>query len=1207
MALKRTANKRKRTSNNLTRNRTTPPAYKNASQPEQDHSPASETFWAATRILQDNGTHYLVEWDGIDPATSSPYEPTWEPHDFVTPALEAEWKETMAAQSAMARHTQSQAQSYWEGGDRARSTHESPEPLLPAHCLTEKVHQCQSASTAFPQQMRQSRCDSSSLFVGSQESECEFENSGLRSCGVVLASQSNNGSASYTTTTSKEVSVSNQHKSATVNGAGDTDEENLSATDPAALVLQHSSHTLPPAPIKRADSVGTTQQLLRLELTEKVQEEGGQESKSPESLAQEELESLEQGGQEPLKGHTRILEVNELLSPALPATEKSSKVEKQQDMHSEPEIRGTSPSVLARETIDGQLESPVEVELVFQTRTRRQTDLKEAVLGLPSRETFQEQGPAPVSLEQPPEGLFEEDVIRHAPASPNVCESSDGPKRLLAPSEQSISPYPEQGGLTKQHIIDTLPDSSINNSRTELSATPSKLISMLEPRIAGEQTFTKQIVTASARGENVEACLLLASTPTEWAADISEQVGHHGTEAGRFPPPSTLNQSVRSLEMIPVQEAQHFIRDSIHTIYGEPTASTGHGPFTQKPPNRGETGRESALRQSENGCRTINHSVSPAIDSVHMSLNSPSRRVRSTLYECNQSPEELAVALRPLLEPSAPVSCGGSPICQKRLQSVELVQQCMLPPIDHPGPNRRWTIESRELSHSDDQRLQHRDPHPIERFHSNTTQVVGLYATMSSISESNGVEGASTTELTRAAVQVEPKKRKRQFMKRTKTGCGTCRRRKKKCDEAKPECNNCKRSGFICEGYANKAPWPKDGVAKPLPLLQAQERMVSDAHPLHSRLQSSSLAHIPNCESSVSSSQGTHRNFHASIRSVGAYDQPITIEECEPQPLASNRDTGQGKPFRVLYPPEQPMPPVSYPQPARVHERDASHYHYRGTHPIQYLPPLCRSHRVYDHDPQSMSQVTTNLSVVASEAHQRTEQPSRHPSMVTPTAALPGPPPSCQKPVRSLQKTEKQKMLDGEPFMPYNTQLNDERTQCAGALYRFNNGSNAIIEVAQSIHEPSFQRIIEVRGTQRHHEESPFGGYLGNGAHVATPFHCDYGYNVSIGDNVTIGPGCQLLDSARITIGRNTTIGARVTITTLSIPTNTKALEARNNTEVAKEVHIGENVHIGSGCTVEAGVRIGHGAIVLSGSVVVYDIPPGYIARGNPTNMHKAN
>lgn len=34
----------------------------------------------------------------------------------------------------------------------------------------------------------------------------------------------------------------------------------------------------------------------------------------------------------------------------------------------------------------------------------------------------------------------------------------------------------------------------------------------------------------------------------------------------------------------------------------------------------------------------------------------------------------------------------------------------------------------------------------------------------------------------------DPKKRKRNFSNRTKTGCLTCRKRKKKCDEQKPEC-----------------------------------------------------------------------------------------------------------------------------------------------------------------------------------------------------------------------------------------------------------------------------------------------------------------------------------------------------------------------------------------------------------------------------------
>lgn len=48
--------------------------------------------------------------------------------------------------------------------------------------------------------------------------------------------------------------------------------------------------------------------------------------------------------------------------------------------------------------------------------------------------------------------------------------------------------------------------------------------------------------------------------------------------------------------------------------------------------------------------------------------------------------------------------------------------------------------------------------------------------------------GQYTPEQRRDGVIQSDKKRKRNFSNRTKTGCLTCRKRKKKCDEAKPEC-----------------------------------------------------------------------------------------------------------------------------------------------------------------------------------------------------------------------------------------------------------------------------------------------------------------------------------------------------------------------------------------------------------------------------------
>ena len=42
--------------------------------------------------------------------------------------------------------------------------------------------------------------------------------------------------------------------------------------------------------------------------------------------------------------------------------------------------------------------------------------------------------------------------------------------------------------------------------------------------------------------------------------------------------------------------------------------------------------------------------------------------------------------------------------------------------------------------------------------------------------------------------------------RRTRTGCLTCRKRRIKCDERKPTCNNCEKSQKVCLGYENRKP-----------------------------------------------------------------------------------------------------------------------------------------------------------------------------------------------------------------------------------------------------------------------------------------------------------------------------------------------------------------------------------------------------------------
>ncbi|KAL4963740.1 Zn(II)2Cys6 transcription factor [Aspergillus stella-maris] len=42
---------------------------------------------------------------------------------------------------------------------------------------------------------------------------------------------------------------------------------------------------------------------------------------------------------------------------------------------------------------------------------------------------------------------------------------------------------------------------------------------------------------------------------------------------------------------------------------------------------------------------------------------------------------------------------------------------------------------------------------------------------------------------------------------RSRTGCLTCRRRRKKCDENRPRCHNCVRNNLCCEGYQSQQRW----------------------------------------------------------------------------------------------------------------------------------------------------------------------------------------------------------------------------------------------------------------------------------------------------------------------------------------------------------------------------------------------------------------
>ena len=307
------------------------------------------------------------------------------------------------------------------------------------------------------------------------------------------------------------------------------------------------------------------------------------------------------------------------------------------------------------------------------------------------------------------------------------------------------------------------------------------------------------------------------------------------------------------LHMPLVNTAPFMLKDKIGESFA-PAFTAVNGRPSPTSPNTSTTSQSMPAWSSvsrDPASRPASHSISPTITNGDRSPDSPSKRKRSHSLE----PDYARASSRDW--GALPRTSLTAPYHDQK-QPAEPHQRT-LPPIDRPDPERRWTSDPNSYE------AQHRDVHTLEPMQ--TSQPPSSAKTEPSVYEE------SVTELTRAGVQVEMKKRKRQFANRTKTGCGTCRRRKKKCDEAKPECNNCTRGGFLCEGYASKIPWPKNGAAKPPPPLQAKERLSSaDIPPQYARCTVCNVVHIPHCEQA----QKTHTEPTAPSANDGL---PSSVEE----------------------------------------------------------------------------------------------------------------------------------------------------------------------------------------------------------------------------------------------------------------------------------------------------------------------------------------
>lgn len=129
-------------------------------------------------------------------------------------------------------------------------------------------------------------------------------------------------------------------------------------------------------------------------------------------------------------------------------------------------------------------------------------------------------------------------------------------------------------------------------------------------------------------------------------------------------------------------------------------------------------------------------------------------------------------------------------------------------------------------------------------------------------------------------------------------------------------------------------------------------------------------------------------------------------------------------------------------------------------------------------------------------------------------------------------------------------------------------------------------------------------GSIGARFTIHSPFHCDFGSNISVGENFVGNFNLTILDEAKVTIGNNVFVGPNVSMCTVI---HALDAEPRNNGIMkALPISIGDNVWIAANVVILPGVTIGDRAVIGAGSVVTKSIPSGMLAVGNPCRPVRA-
>lgn len=177
----------------------------------------------------------------------------------------------------------------------------------------------------------------------------------------------------------------------------------------------------------------------------------------------------------------------------------------------------------------------------------------------------------------------------------------------------------------------------------------------------------------------------------------------------------------------------------------------------------------------------------------------------------------------------------------------------------------------------------------------------------------------------------------------------------------------------------------------------------------------------------------------------------------------------------------------------------------------------------------------------------------------------------------------KEKMHNGELYLPSDPEVMAYQTKCLEKLYDFNATRPSEWEKRKEMLSEMFAEI-------------------GENCYIEPPFHSNFGgKHCHFGNNVYANFNLTLVDDTHIYVGDNTMFGPNVTVATAGHPILPELRE--KGYQYNAPVVIGKNCWLGAGVIVLPGVTVGDNVVIGAGSIVTKDLPSNVVAVGNPCRI----